>query len=202
MNNSTNHAVCAGRPGKQVLAIAGSLRRGSWNRRLLEAAADRAPAGMTVHVYRDLVSIPVFNEDLEQGTGGGPDAVKRLRREVAAADALLIATPEYNQSMPGALKNVIDWLSRAAPDPVLDGKPVAVIGASTGRWGTRLAQHAVRQTLCATESRVMPAPALFLGGADRVFDGDGRLGDPATGDALREVMDSLADWINVAATRR
>lgn len=202
MNNATRHATGSASAGQRVLAIAGSLRRDSWNRRLLEAAAERAPAGMTVQVYRDLASIPVFDEDLERDNGGGPEAIHRLRSEVIAADALLVATPEYNQSMPGALKNVIDWLSRPAPRPVLAGKPVAVIGASSGRWGTRLAQHAVRQALCATESRVMPAPALFLGGVERAFDANGRLDDGAVGDALRDVMHSLADWINAVVPQR
>lgn len=184
---------------KRVLAIAGSLRRDSWNLRLLEAAARCAPDGMTVSVYYGLASIPMFNEDLEHDTDGGPDAVRRLRREVASADGLLVATPEYNQSMPGVLKNAIDWLSRAAPDEVLAGKPVAVLGASVGRWGTRLAQHALRQTLCATESLVMPAPMLFVGQVHGLFDDDGRLRDASTRDSLGSVLDSLANWIDLVA---
>lgn len=179
----------------RVLAIAGSLRRDSWNLRLLEAAAACAPSGMAVSVYRELGSIPMFSEDLEQESQGGPAAVRMLRGEIAAADGLLIATPEYNQSLPGVLKNAIDWMSRAAPDEVLAGKPVAVVGASTGRWGTRLAQHALRQTLHATESLLMPAPALFVREADRLFDGAGGLVDAATRDALQAVLDALRRWI-------
>lgn len=193
--NSSN----ATQPGKRVLAIAGSLRVGSWNLRLLEAAAECAPAGMTVSVYYDLASIPMFNEDLERQTDGGPDAVRQLRREVASFDGLLIATPEYNQSIPGVLKNTIDWLSRATPDEVLAGKPIAIIGATMGRWGTRLAQHALRQTLCATESLVMPAPALFIMDAAQLFDDAGRLIDIPTRKSLQAVLDSFANWIDLVA---
>lgn len=201
MNNASvrQDSAHTGQPGKRIFAIAGSLRRGSWNLRLLEAAAECAPVGMTVSVYHDLASIPMFNEDLEQETGCGPDAVQRLRRDLAAADGLLIATPEYNQSIPGVLKNAIDWLSRAAPDEVLAGKPVAIVGASGGRWGTRLAQHALRQTLHATESLVMSSPALFIREVDGVFDDAGRLSDTPTRDSLQAVLRSLANWIDLVA---
>lgn len=199
MTDIRQDSSSAEQPGKRILAIAGSLRRGSWNRRLLEAAAASAPAGMTISVYDDLASIPMFNEDLEQETDGGPDAVRQLRRDVASADGLLIATPEYNQSIPGVLKNTIDWLSRAAPDEVLAGKPVAIIGASGGRWGTRLAQHALRQTLVATESLVMPTPALFIRDVDGMFDATGQLSDMSTRDSLHAVLGSLANWIDVVA---
>ena len=183
---------------KRILAIAGSLRRGSWNRRLLDAAAANAPAGMTVSVYDDLGSIPMFNEDLESAPGGELGAVRRLRAAIAGADGLLIATPEYNQSMPGVLKNAIDWMSRAAPDEVLAGKPVALLGATTGRWGTRLAQHALRQTLAATEALVMPAPALYIRDVEVVFDASGRLADASTRDSLRDVLIALEKWIKLA----
>jgi len=186
-----------GDAGMRVLALPGSLRRDSWNLRLLEAAASCAPPGMAIDVHRALAAIPLFNEDLEDDSGGGPEAVRRLRAAVASADGLLIATPEYNQSMPGVLKNTIDWLSRAAPDEVLAGKPVAVIGASSGRWGTRLAQHALRQTLCATESRVMPAPALYIGNVQELFDDAGRLQDMGTRQSLQALLDAFASWIDL-----
>lgn len=189
-------------PGRRVLAIAGSLRSGSWNRRLLEAAVECAPAGMTITVYRDLALIPLFNEDLEHALNGQPDSVRRLGCEIASADGVLIATPEYNQSIPGVLKNTIDWLSRAMPEEVLAGKPIAIIGASGGRWGTRLAQNALRQTLYATESLLMPTPALFVREAAGLFDDAGRLCDIPTRNSLQAVLDSFANWINfVAATR-
>jgi chromate reductase len=158
---------------RTVLAVAGSLRRDSFNRRLLEAAKQNAPSSLNLTLYDGLGGVPLFNEDLEQATHGGPEEVRLLRDAVAAADGLLIATPEYNQSIPGVLKNVIDWLSRPAPEEVLVGKPVSIIGASGGRWGTRLAQAALRQVLTATESIVMPQPAVFVREAAQQFDRSG-----------------------------
>lgn len=181
-------------PVRRVLAIAGSLRNDSWNRRLLEAAARHAPPGLRIEVATALQDVPVFNEDLERG--GGPATVRALRERVREADGLLIATPEYNQSIPGVLKNLIDWLSRAAPDEPLAGKPVAIVGATGGRWGTRLAQQALRHTLAATESLVMPAPALYLRDVASLFDGDGTLADAETAAALRKVLDAFAQWID------
>jgi chromate reductase, NAD(P)H dehydrogenase (quinone) len=183
-----------------VLALCGSLRRRSYNRSLLLAAAERAPAGMTIHLYESLGTLPMFDEDLEHETRGGPEAVQHLRRAVATADALLIATPEYNHSIPGVLKNAIDWLSRPAPEEVLAGKPVAVIGASGGRWGTRLAQSALRQVLFATESVPLPSPALFVRDAESVFDENGRLIDVAVGQSLDATIAAFSRWIEM--TRR
>jgi len=192
MNTTLNPGESPNDP--HILAIAGSLRQGSWNLRLLEAAAESAPAGIQVRVYRALGEIPLFDEDVEERTAGGPPPVIALREAVARATGVLIATPEYNQSVPGVLKNAIDWLSRAKPVAVLAGKPVALIGASSGRWGTRLAQAALRQVLCATESLVMPTPALYLRDAARAFDADGRLADTATLNQLRAVLDAFARW--------
>jgi chromate reductase, NAD(P)H dehydrogenase (quinone) len=179
-----------------VLAIAGSLRRDSFNRQLLHAAAAGAPAGVTIRVWDGLAAIPLFNEDIEQdASAAGP--VTDLRRAVRSSDGLLFSTPEYNQSIPGVLKNVVDWLSR---DDALVNKPVAVIGATAGRWGTRLAQSTLRQVLHATESRLMPAPTLFLADAGRAFDSDGRLVDPREAERLREVLTAFAAWIHMSAS--
>ncbi|HEY8130476.1 MAG TPA: NADPH-dependent FMN reductase [Thermoanaerobaculia bacterium] len=169
-----------------ILAIAGSLRRGSYNRLLLRAAAG-------VSIYEELSSIPLFNEDLE---ASDPESVCRLREAVASADGLLISTPEYNWSIPGMLKNAIDWLSRP-PAEVLIGKPVAIIGASAGRWGTRLAQAALRQTLTATESLVMPAPAMFVRDASEIFDEAGRLTNKTVRDQLDGVLATFDRWISL-----
>jgi chromate reductase len=186
-------------PGRKVLALAGSLRRRSHNRGLLVAAAELAPPGLEVRLYDGLASIPLFDEDLEQESGGGPPPVRELRAALASADGLLVATPEYNQSIPGVLKNVIDWLSREAPEELLAGKPVAIAGATTGRWGTRLAQAALRQTLVATGALVMPAPSLFAAGAADLFDEAGRLADPTTRRQLVALLGAFASWIDTVA---
>jgi chromate reductase len=115
---------------------------------------------------------------------------------VANADAILISTPEYNQSIPGVLKNAIDWLSRPAPVVVvLAGKPAAILGATPGRWGTRHAQKELRHVLTATEALVLPRPQLFVGEVERLLDRDGRLRDRASVDALRALLLELARWV-------
>ena len=189
-------------PSHNILALSGSLRRGSYNRRLLEAAARCAPTGTQVSLYDALSDVPLFDEDMEATAHGGPEAICHLRAEIDAADGLLIATPEYNQSFPGVLKNAVDWLSRPAPKEVLLGKPIAIIGATPGRWGTRLAQAALRQTLTATESLVMPSPMLFVGGAEGMFDADGHLYDVATLTSLRAFMTAFAQWIEHVGSKR
>ncbi|MEO5560129.1 MAG: NADPH-dependent FMN reductase [Dokdonella sp.] len=183
---------------RHILALPGSLHRNGYNQRLLENAARIAPPGLVIDIYADLCAVPLFDEDLEAATGGGPDGVCRLRDAVAAADGVLIATPEYNQSLPGVLKNALDWLSRPAPAEVLSGKSIAITGASPGRWGTRLAQAALRQVLAATESAVMPTPMLFVRDAALAFDADGQLVDAATLASLRNLLDAFDRWIDRA----
>jgi chromate reductase len=180
---------------KTVLAIPGSLRRASYNRALLRAAKQLAAPEMSIAVYEELGSIPLFDQDLEAETGGGPEAVRQLRAQVEAADGLLLATPEYNHSVPGVLKNAIDWLSRPAPREVLAGKPVAVIGASGGPWGTRLAQAALRQILYATECLVLSTPALYIANAGAVFDESGQLTDPTTRHRLESLLTAFGSWV-------
>src|SRR5262249_23985233 len=180
-----------------VLAIAGSLRRNSYNRMLLRAAVDLAPAKMSVLVYDDLGSIPLFNEDCEHEPSA-VDTVRRLAQVVGTADGVLFSTPEYNWSVPGVLKNIIDWLSRPAFN-VLVGKPVAIMGASSGRWGTRLAQANLRQVLSATESLVLPAPAVFVSEAATRFDEAGRLIDDATRAQVEACLAAFGRWINLLA---
>ena len=180
---------------QRVIALPGSLRRASYNRTLLQAASRIAPAGIHIEVYGALADVPLFDEELEAATSGGPQPVRHLRAAVAGADGLLIATPEYNQSLPGVLKNAIDWLSRPAPEEVLVAKPVAITGVSSGRSGTRLAQSALRQTLTATEALVMPAPMLFVGEATRLFDAEGELHDPATRESLSVLLHAFGLWM-------
>jgi chromate reductase len=180
---------------RRVLALSGSLRKASLNTTLLRAAEEAAPPGTKVTLFDALEAVPLFNEDLESGTV--PPAVKHLRDAVGRADGLLISTPEYNHSIPGVLKNALDWLSRSTPSRVLAGKPVAVMGATVGTWGTRLAQAALRQVLFSTESLVMPRSALFVRGATGLFDPSGKLIDSATSAALCSLMREFTDWINL-----
>jgi chromate reductase, NAD(P)H dehydrogenase (quinone) len=176
---------------RRVLCIAGSLRKHSWNRRLLVAAGRLAPADLALEVYGHLSELPMFNEDLEFDP---PPEVRQLRAEVRAARGLLLATPEYNHSFPAVLKNALDWLSRGDPSS-LHGKPVALIGATVGSWGTRLAQAALRQTLLATGARLMAEPMLFVARASSCFDADGVLSDPAIAESLAEVLRAFSCWI-------
>ena len=180
-----------GPPTTRLLCLAGSLRRDSWNRRLLTAAVRMAPRGLELSLFEELAAVPIFNEDTEQVEAAG---VHQLRSAVAMADGLLVATPEYNHSFPGVLKNAIDWLSRGSPSVLVD-KPVAIIGATAGRWGTRLAQAALRQVFAATEARVMPAPMLFVPHASECFDVDGQLSDPKLAKALSGVIDAFRSWM-------
>lgn len=173
----------------RIVAFPGSLRRASLNRRVLAALRDAGSHSLDVTLYNDLAAIPLFSEDLE--AEGPPPSVAQLCDEIAAADGLVIATPEYNQSIPGVLKNALDWISRG---PVLEEKPVAVLGATVGPWGTRLAQAALRQTLAAMSAQVMPQPMLFLPRAETSFDGNGRADDELRG-RLADFADSFARWI-------
>jgi chromate reductase len=179
-----------------VLGIAGSLRRGSFNRAVLEAAARLAVDEVDVVVFDGLEAVPVFNEDLENAPAD-PDGVRRLRMAAAEADGLLISTPEYNQSVPGVVKNMIDWLSRGEPDEGLAGKPVAVTGATTGPWGTRISQTVLRLMLQSTQALVLPAPTLYIASAASLIDGEGRLADRVTLDRLEALLSSFADWIRL-----
>jgi chromate reductase len=177
---------------KRILCLPGSLRRHSWNRALLRAASSAAPAGFELTTYDDLAAVPMFDQDREDLPTPSLD---QLRSAVAEADGLLISTPEYNHSFPGVLKNAVDWLSRG-PHSTLIAKPVAIMGATTGTWGTRLAQAALRQVLTATEARVLPSPTVFVAHAEKSFDADGRLCDPQVAAALSRFMIAFGDWIS------
>ena len=183
-------------PPVHFLAIPGSLRRGSYNRAVLHAARELQPPGMDIEIA-DLSPLPFYNEDAE--AAGWPDAVATLRRQVAAADALLIATPEYNYSVPGVLKNALDWLSRADrqhPEnkPPLDGKPLGIVGASTGQFGTTRAQLHLRQICVYTNLLPMNKPEVLIGHAADKFDAQGQLTDIATRSFLRTFLQALLVW--------
>jgi chromate reductase len=173
----------------QVLGISGSLRRDSYNTALLRAAAELAPPEMTLEIF-DLSHLPMFNQDSEKPF---PDAVVELRTKLAQADALLIATPEYNSSISGALKNAIDWASRSPKQP-LNGKPTAIIGVSTGNFGTLRAQLHLRQILTHVGALTLGKPEVLVGRAEQVFDAQGHLIDPTTCGFLRDLLTTLVEW--------
>src|SRR3954452_12296928 len=168
----------------RVLGISGSLRHDSHNTRLLRAAGEIAEQhGAEFEVFDGLKAIPPYDED--DDVGGGPEAVARLRHAIAEADAVLFATPEYNSSIPGVLKNAIDWASRPIATNPIRNKPVVVIGASTGTFGAVWAQAELRKVLGATGARVLDAE-LALGHAHEHLDADGLPLDPAQEEALRD----------------
>jgi chromate reductase len=172
----------------RILGISGSLRRGSHNRKLLRAAAALLPPGVELVEWDGLAALPAFNEDLEASP---PEPVVEFLKAVEEADALLIATPEYNASIPGALKNAIDWASRPFPDNVLRYKPAAVIGASTGLFGAVWAQAETRKTLKASGANVLESE-LPVGLADGAFNDDGSLADPELEQRLQDLLGDLA----------
>lgn len=173
----------------KILGISGSLRKNSYNTAALRAAQELLlPRGVTLEIF-DLSPIPLYNEDIEPF----PPAVQALRERIAAADALLIATPEYNHSISGVLKNALDWASHP-PDQPCDGKPVAVFGVSTGRSGTLRAQLHLREVCAALDMFVLPKPELFITHAREKFDTQARLIDERTRQQVRALVEALIVW--------
>jgi chromate reductase len=172
----------------RILAISGSLRRDSHNTRLLRAAAEMLPPGVELVPFDGLADVPPYNEDLDGDPA--PSGVETLREAIEYADALLISTPEYNASIPGVLKNAIDWASRPFPDNVLRDKPVAVIGASTGLFGAVWAQAELRKALRHTGARVLD-DELPVGTADHAFTPGGKLLDPELNRRLADLLDQV-----------
>jgi chromate reductase len=181
-----------------VLALSGSLREKSYNTALLREAQRLAPSGMTITIA-SIREFPLYNADLE--TRAFPQAVKDVSAAIAAADALLIATPEYNFSVPGVLKNAIDWLSRPPLDKVLAGKPVAIAGAG-GRLGSARAQYHLRQVLGCLSMLPVPRPELFVLNAWEKFDEAGRLKDDLLATQVLELLAALAEWTRVLCKAR
>ncbi|HRT92242.1 MAG TPA: NAD(P)H-dependent oxidoreductase, partial [Anaerolineaceae bacterium] len=179
-----------------VLGISGSLRVDSYNTALLRAAAELLPPGMTLEIT-DLAGIPLFNQDEENPF---PEEVARLRARIAAADALLFATPEYNSSISGVLKNALDWASRA-PDMPLAGKPAALMGASTGVFGTARAQLHLRQVLAHLGALVLTKPEVMVMRAADAFDEQGRLVNEVTRGFLGQLLVELAQWTRLVSAR-
>ena len=174
-----------------VLGFAGSLRRASYNRGLVRAAAELAPLGIAVEVF-DLGDLPFYNQDVEDA--GEPAGVAAFKGAIARVDALLVATPEYNHGVPGVLKNAIDWASRPRVTSPLRDKAVAVMGASPGHGATARAQAQLRDAFVFTGACVMPLPELLLGSAASHFDRDGNLTDPALRASLVELVEALRAW--------
>ena len=173
-----------------ILGFAGSLRRGSYNRALLRAALELVPNGAKLDVFK-LDGIPPFNGDLESSP---PETVKEFKRRIKAADALLIVTPEYNYSVPGVLKNAIDWASRPYGDNAFEGKPVAMMSASTGMLGGARAQYHLRQSFVFLNMYPVNKPEVFVSFAFQKFDDKGRLLDEKTKELIRELLDNLVAW--------
>ena len=176
----------------RVLGIAGSLRAGSYNRGLLAAAIELAPAGLEIRPFERLREIPPYDADAE--AAGVPDPVLALKASMREADGILIATPEYNHGIPGVLKNAIDWASRPAGSAAFADKPIGIMGATPGMGATIRAQVALRMSL-ASDAYVMGKPEVLVARAGERFDDSGRLTDEATRRHLVRFLAALEAWI-------
>jgi chromate reductase len=173
-----------------ILGFAGSLRKGSYNRALLRAAAESLPEGARLEIF-DLDEIPPFNQDLEKQM---PEIVKGFKAKIKAADAILIATPEHNFSIPGVLKNAIDWASRPYGDNSFEGKPVAIMSASTGMLGGARAQYHLRQTFVFLDMHPINKPEVIVTFARDKIDEQGKLTDETTRKIIKQLLESLVAW--------
>lgn len=186
-----------------VCAIAGSLRKASYNRGLLRAAAEVGrDAGLDIQIYEGLGDVPPYNADIDVD-GTRPESVETLKRTIASAQALIFATPEYNYSVPGLLKNALDWASRPPGKSPLIRKPLAIMGASTGMSGTIRAQLALRQSFIFTDSFALLQPEVLIPKCAERFDANSNLTDQSTRDLIAKQMQALARWIRAVdeATR-
>jgi chromate reductase len=180
-------------PPLNVLGFAGSLRRESYNRALLQAAVELAPPGMTITTF-DLIEVPLYNGDVE--AEGDPAGVARFKQAIRAADGVLMVTPEYNHGVPGVMKNAVDWASRPPRGAALAKKPVALLGASPGLTGTARGQSQLRQAFEFTESYCMPQPEVLVFRANEKFDAEGRLTDDRTRANLAKFLAAFGDWVH------
>jgi chromate reductase, NAD(P)H dehydrogenase (quinone) len=181
----------------RILGISGSLRRQSYNRGALRAAVELAPEGATIETF-ELDGIPGFSEDDEQNP---PAKVVELKRRVREADAVLFVTPEYNYSIPGVLKNAIDWASRPYGDSAWAGKPAAIMGASVGAIGTARAQYHLRQVMVFLDMFPVNQPEVMIADASQRFDADGNLTDEETREHVRRLIQSLVDWTRLIGSK-
>ena len=174
----------------KIFGFAGSLRKDSYNKAILRAAAELLPENTELEIF-DLEGIPQFNQDLDQQP---PEKVKEFKAKIKAADALLIATPEYNYSMPGVLKNAIDWGSRPYGDNAFEDKPVAIMGASVGTIGTARAQYHLRQSCVFLNMHLLNKPEVMVGTAQDKIDKNGKLVDQKTRDIIKSMLVNLVAW--------
>lgn len=174
----------------RILGIAGSLRRDSYNRAALRAAQKLAPEDAVVDIF-ELDGIPVFSEDDERQP---PTKVVEFKKRIREADAILFVTPEYNYSIPGVLKNAIDWASRPYGDSAWNGKPVAVMGASVGMFGTARAQYHLRQVFVFLNMLAINQPEVMIANAAQNFDAEGNLTNETTKNLIRQLLANLASW--------
>jgi chromate reductase, NAD(P)H dehydrogenase (quinone) len=179
-----------------ILALSGSLRAGSYNTALLKAAVKHNSGRASIEIYEDLGRLPMYNQDHDNDNP--PPLVVELRRRVAAAEGLLIFTPEHNASIPAALKNAIDWVSTEPAGGILLGKPTAIAGASPGAFGSARGQMALRQILASVGADVLAKPEVAVFHCHERFDGDGSLTDPMTVSLLNQLIDALSARIAVA----
>jgi chromate reductase len=175
----------------RVLGFAGSLRAGSYNKTLLRAAADFIPEDVDLEIF-DIGDIPAFNQDIERDMMHAK--VKEFKSKIRDADAILISTPEYNFSVPGVLKNAIDWASRPYGDNPFDGKPVAIMSASVGMLGGARAQYHLRQIFVFLNMHPINTPEIIVTFAQDKFDSSGKLVDENTKKFLRQLLQNLVDW--------
>mgnify|MGYP003382497922 CR=1 FL=1 len=184
-----------------ILGICGSLRQGSYNRLLLRAAQELAPAGTSVVIFEGMKDIPSFDGD--DLANGYPAAVQRLREEIRASDGVLFGSPEYNFSVSGVLKNAIDWASRGTDQP-FEGKPFAIVSASMGPLGGARSQYDLRKIMIYLNAHAMNKPEVFVGNAQSRFDKDGRLIDETTRNVVTQQIAALSEhirWVRRAYAR-
>jgi chromate reductase len=174
----------------RIIGIAGSLRKTSFNRGVLRAAKELAPEGSSIDIF-ELDGIPGFNQDEEQNP---PEKVAELKRRIREADAVLFVTPEYNYSIPGVLKNAIDWASRPYGDSAWNGKPAAIMGASIGGIATARAQYHLRQMMVFLNMFPVNQPEVMIGNAAEKFDEQGNLTDETTKQYIGQLLQNLVDW--------
>lgn len=174
----------------KILGFAGSLRRDSYNKAILRAALELLPKDTTLEIF-DLEGIPPFNQDFETRM---PEKAKEFKTKIKAADAILIATPEHNYSVPGVLKNAIDWASRPYGDNAFEGKPVAVMSASTGMLGGARAQYHLRQTFVFLNMHPINRPEVIVTYAQDKIDRDGKLVDNRSRESIKQLLESLVSW--------